>query len=40
VIDGRDDIFQRALLAAQFLCALGLIPDLGIFQRGIDFVQP
>ena len=34
-----DHRLQRALLAPQLLRALGLVPDLGVLQRGVDFVQ-
>jgi len=39
VVDGLDDVLERALLAPQFLGALGLVPDLGVLERGVDFVE-
>ena len=33
-------VFQRLLLAAQLLGALGVVPDRRVLQRGIDLVQP
>jgi hypothetical protein len=39
VVDRLDDVLQRALLAAQLLGALGLVPDLGVLERGVDFVE-
>jgi hypothetical protein len=41
VVDGPTTVeFQRLLLAAQFLGALGVVPDRRVLQRGVDFVQP
>jgi len=40
VVDGLDHGVQAALLAAQFLCPLGVVPDARILERGVDFVQP
>ena len=31
---------EQLLLAAQFLGALGFVPDVGVFERGVDLVQP
>ena len=40
MVDRLDHGFQPLLLAAQFLCALGFVPDRRVLQRGVDFVQP
>jgi hypothetical protein len=34
-----DHVFQRFLFLAEFLRALGVVPDLGVFECGVDFVQ-
>jgi len=34
-----DHVFQRFLFLAEFLRALGVVPDFRVFQRGVDFVQ-
>jgi hypothetical protein len=39
MIDRLDDDFERALLAAEFLRALGFVPDLRVLERGVDFVE-
>jgi hypothetical protein len=39
VVDGLDDGLQRALFLAEFLRALGVVPDLGVLQRGVDLGQ-
>ena len=39
VVDGLDHGFQRAFLATEFLRALGLVPDLRVLERGVDFVE-
>jgi hypothetical protein len=39
VVDGLDDGVEAALFLAQFLGTLGLVPDLGVLERGVDFVQ-
>jgi len=39
VVDGLDDGLERALLAAQLLGTLRLVPDLGVLERGVDFVE-
>jgi hypothetical protein len=39
VVDGVDDLLEGALLAAQLLGALGLVPDGGILEGGVDFRQ-
>jgi hypothetical protein len=39
VVDGLDHVLERALLAPQLLRALGLVPDLGVLERGVDFVE-
>jgi len=39
VIDRRDDGLERLLLAPEFLGALGLVPDVGVLERGVDLVQ-
>jgi hypothetical protein len=33
-----DHVFQGFLFPAEFLCALGVVPDFGVFQCGVDFV--
>lgn len=35
-VDGADHVFQRHALLAQRLCALGFIPDVRLFQLGVD----
>jgi hypothetical protein len=40
VVDGLHHRLEALLLLAQLLRALGLVPDGGVFQRGVDFVQP
>jgi hypothetical protein len=37
VADDDDDVFQRLLLFAQGLGALGVVPDGGVFEFGVDF---
>jgi hypothetical protein len=39
VIDGFDHGLERLLLAPEFLRALGLVPDVRVFERGVDLVQ-
>jgi hypothetical protein len=31
-----DDAFERFLLTPEFLGAFGIIPDRGVFERGVD----
>ncbi|GKR09200.1 hypothetical protein KAM472_04580 [Aeromonas caviae] len=38
-IDGADDVLQGDALLAQRLCALGFVPDIRLFQLGIDLFQ-
>jgi hypothetical protein len=38
VLDRVDDVFQRALLLAEFLRALRIVPDVRVLQRGVDLV--
>jgi hypothetical protein len=33
-----DHVFQRFFFLAEFLRAFGVVPDLGVFERGVDFV--
>jgi len=33
-----DHVFQRFLFLAEFLRALGVVPDFRVFQCGVDFV--
>jgi hypothetical protein len=40
VVDGLDHAVEFALFAAQFLGALGLVPDRRVLERGVDLVQP
>jgi hypothetical protein len=40
VLDGLDHAVEFALFLAQFLGALGLVPDRRVLQRGVDLVQP
>jgi hypothetical protein len=35
-VQRQHDIFQRPLLAAQFLRALGVVPDLRVFEFALD----
>ncbi len=37
--EATDHILQRFFLAAQFLCAFGIVPDLGVFERLGNFGQ-
>mmetsp|Transcript_53742 Transcript_53742/g.126656 ORF Transcript_53742/g.126656 Transcript_53742/m.126656 type:complete len:295 (+) Transcript_53742:1791-2675(+) len=39
VLDGVDHRFELALFLAELLGALGVVPDVGVLQRGVDFVQ-
>jgi hypothetical protein len=39
VVDGLDDGVERTLFLAQFLGPLRFVPDLGVLERGVDFVQ-
>jgi hypothetical protein len=39
VVEHQHHIFQRLFLFAQVLGALGVVPDLGVFQRAGDFAQ-
>jgi hypothetical protein len=34
-----DHVFQRFFFLAEFLRAFGIVPDLRVFQGGIDFSQ-
>ncbi|BEE16624.1 hypothetical protein VAWG006_08770 [Aeromonas enteropelogenes] len=38
-IDGANHVFQRDTLLAERLCALRLIPDVGLFQLGVYLFQ-
>ena len=40
VVDGLDHVLQRALFLAELLGALGLVPDVGVLEGGVDLVQP
>jgi len=33
-----DHVFEGFLFAAEFLRAFGVVPDLGVFQCGVDLV--
>jgi hypothetical protein len=35
-----DDQLGGLLLLAEFLGALGVVPDLGVFERAADFLEP
>jgi hypothetical protein len=37
-IEYENDVFQRFSFLAEFLCALGVIPDLRVFQLAGDGV--
>ena len=37
-VQDQDDVFEGFLLFAQFLGALGVVPDRGVFQRRFDFL--
>jgi hypothetical protein len=39
VVDGADNVFERLLLAPEFLRALGVVPDGRVLERGVDFGQ-
>jgi hypothetical protein len=39
MIDGLDHGLERLLLAAELLRALRFVPDAGVFEGGVDFVQ-
>jgi hypothetical protein len=39
VSDRVDDVFQRALLLAEFLRALRIVPDVRVLERGVDLVE-
>jgi hypothetical protein len=32
-----DHVLERLFLTAEFLRALGVVPDFRVFQRGVDF---
>jgi hypothetical protein len=34
-----DHVLERFLFLAEFLRALGVVPDLGVFEGSVDFVQ-
>jgi hypothetical protein len=37
--EGDDDAVEQFFLFAQFLGALGVVPDAGVFQAGVDGSQ-
>jgi len=37
--EGVDHGLQRGALASQRLCALGVVPDLGVFEFALDLGQ-
>jgi hypothetical protein len=37
LIDGFHDGFKRRALFTQRLCALGVVPNIRLFQLGVDF---
>jgi len=37
LVDDDDDVFKRLLFLAQGLGALGVVPDGGVFEFGVDF---
>jgi hypothetical protein len=39
LIQRQHDTVERLLLASQLLGALGVVPDCGIFERGVDGSQ-
>jgi hypothetical protein len=39
VVGGAHHFFKLFLFLAQFLGPLGVVPDAGVFERGVDFVQ-
>jgi len=39
MVDRLDDVFQRLLFLAQLLGPLRFVPDGGVFEGGVDFVQ-
>ena len=39
LIDNQDYFFEPDPVLAEFLRALGIIPDIGLFQLSIDFFQ-
>jgi len=39
VADDQDDVLQGLLFLAQGLCALGVVPDGGVFEFGVDFSE-
>ena len=38
-VNDQHPVFKRFFLAAEFLRPLGLVPDVRVLERGVDFVQ-
>lgn len=35
----QDDIFQRFFFTSEFLGLFGIVPDIGVFQFGVDLLE-